>query len=163
MTGMPMPRTRAGGTMIKDEPDHHDAELVLRLYELRRETTMREARRFINSDFWPGSAEQLMEITKADHPQSPAFRQVASYWEMAYGMAKHGIVNPDYLVENADEGLLLLAKVHPWLAEYRASAYPRGFRHAEWIATQCEEGRAIFAMFCERVAKRAAARKGGGG
>jgi len=161
MTGMPIPRTRAGGTMIKDAPDHHDAELVLRLYELRREVTMREARRFLNADFWPANAEQMLELTRPDHPQSAAFRQVASYWEMAYGMAKHGIVNPDYLVENADEGLFLFAKVHPWLAEYRASAYPRGFRNAEWIATECEEGRAAFGMFRERVAKRLAARKGG--
>ncbi|HEV8600461.1 MAG TPA: hypothetical protein VGQ69_13970 [Gemmatimonadales bacterium] len=158
MTGMPIPRTR--GAMIKDAPDHHDAELVLRLYELRREATMREARRFINSEFWPASAAELLEITKQDHPQSAAFRQVASYWEMAYGMAKHGIVNPDYLVENADEGLYLLAKVHPWLAEYRTTAYPSGFRHAEWIATQCEAGRAIFAWFRERVAKRLAAKRG---
>jgi hypothetical protein len=110
MTGMPIPRAR--GALIKDAPDHHDAELVLRLYELRREATMREARRFINSEFWPANAEQLLEITKQDHPQSAAWRQVASYWEMAYGMAKHGIVNPDYRGER-DEGLYLLAKVHP--------------------------------------------------
>jgi hypothetical protein len=159
MTGMPIPRTRSGGALIKDAPDHHDAELVLRLYELRREATMREARRFLNSEFWPTSAEQMMELTRADHPQSAALRQVASYWEMAYGMAKHGIVNPDYLVENADEGLYLLAKVHPWLAEYRAGAYPKGFQNAEWIATQCEAGRASFAMFRDLVAKRAAGRK----
>jgi hypothetical protein len=161
MSGMPIPRTRAGGALIKDAPDHHDAELVLKLYELRREATMREARRYLNSEFWPANLAQLLEITKADHPQSAAFRQVSSYWEMAYGMAKHGILNPDYLVENADEGLYLLAKIHPWLAEYRASAYPLGFQNAEWIATQCETGRAIFAMCRELVAKRLAAKQGG--
>jgi len=158
MTGMPIPRAR--GAMIKDAPDHHDAELVLRLYELRREATMREARRYLVAEFWPSSREELLAITQTDHPQNAAFRQVASYWEMAYGMARHGIVNPDYLAENAGEGLYLLAKVYPWLAEYRAAAYPRGFRNAEWIATQCDEGKAIFAAFQERVAKRLAARRG---
>jgi hypothetical protein len=158
MTGMPIPRAR--GALIKDAPDHHDAELVLRLYELRRESTMREARRWVIAEFWPGDLEELLAITKAEHPHNAAFRQVASYWEMAYGMARHGIVNPDYLAENAGEGLYVLAKVHPWLAEYRAAAYPHGFRNAEWIATQCEEGRAIFSTFRERVAKRLAARAG---
>jgi len=157
MSGMPIPRPR--GTLIKDAPDHHDAELVLRLYELRREARMREARHYVSAEFWPATADELLAITKPEHPQNAAFRQVSSYWEMAYGMAKHGIVNPDYLVENAGEGLYVLAKVHPWLAEYRASAYPTAFRHAEWIATQCAEGRAVFAMFRERVAKRLAARR----
>lgn len=158
MTGMPIPRTR--GAMIKDSPDHHDAELVLRLYELRRESTMREARRYLAAEFWPASKDELLAITLPDHPQNAAFRQVTSYWEMAYGMARHGIVNPDYLAESAGEGLYLLAKVYPWLEEYRAAAYPTGFRNAEWIATQCEQGQAIFSMFRERVAKRLAAKRG---
>jgi hypothetical protein len=159
MTGMPIPRTRGGGTLIKDAPDHHDAELVLRLYELRREARMREARHFVSAEFWPTSAEELVALSKPEHPHNVDFRQVGSYWEMAYGMARHGIVNPDYLVENAGEGLYVLAKVFPWLAEYRAAAYPTGFRNAEWIATQCEEGRAAFARYRELVQKRLAARR----
>ena len=157
MTGMPIPRAR--GTLIKDAPDHHDAELVLRLYELRREARIREARHFVSAEFWPATAEELLAITKPDHPHNVDFRQVGSYWEMAYGMARHGIVNPDYLVENAGEGLYVLAKAYPWLAEYRAAAYPTGFRNAEWISTQCEEGRAAFTRFRELVQKRLAARR----
>ena len=64
MTGMPIPRPR--GAMIKDTPDHHDAELVLRLYELRRDTMMREARRYLVVEFWPMSKEELMSITTPD-------------------------------------------------------------------------------------------------
>ena len=159
MTGLPIPRAR--GAMIKDAPDHHDAELVLRLYELRREATMREARRFMTAEFWPDSLEAAVAITRNDHPGNAAFRQVSSYWEMAYGMARHGIVNPDYLAESTGEGLLLLAKFHPWLGEFRTAYSPRAFRHAEWLATESEEGRTIFAMFRERVAKTLAARRSG--
>lgn len=157
MTGMPIPRAR--GAAIKDSPDHRDAELVLRLYELRRETSMREARRYIAGDFWPASAEQLVAITKTDHPGNPAFRQVTSYWEMAYAMARHGIVNPDYLAECTGEGMFVFAKVHPWLTEFRASSSPRAFLNAEWITTQCEVGREIFARFRKRVEQALAARK----
>ena len=66
MTGIPMPHSR--GPMIKDAPDHHDAELVLRLYDLRREASLREARRFITSEFWPTSAAELVAISRSDHP-----------------------------------------------------------------------------------------------
>ena len=53
-----------------------------------------------------------------DHPLDRAYRQTSTYWEMAYGMAKHGIVNTDYLLENTGEGMLLYAKVEPFLAEH---------------------------------------------
>ena len=158
MSGMPIPRPR--GQLIKDSPDHHDAELVLRLYELRREATMRESRRYLLAEFWPASVEELLALLKAEHPYNPAYRQVSSYWEMAYGMARHGIVNPDYLAEAAGEGLYLFAKVHPWLAELRTVSSPRAFRNAEWLASECEEGRTLFAYFRQRVEQRLAARRG---
>jgi len=88
------------------------------------------------------------------------FRQVVGYWEMAYGLARHGIVNPDYLAENAGEGIFLFAKVQPWLTELRAASSPKSLRNTEWISTQCEEGRELFAYFRQRVEKALAARRG---
>lgn len=158
MTGMPVPRAR--GAMIKDSPDHHDADLVLRLYDLRREPTMRDSRRYMAAEFWPRSADELLAITKADHPGNAAFRQVAGYWEMAYGLARHGIVNPDYLAESASEGLFIFAKLQPWLAELRAAGSSRAFRNTEWISSQCDEGRELFAYYRQRVEKALAARRG---
>lgn len=158
MTGIPMPSPR--GPMIKDAPDHHDADLVLRLYDLRREASLREARRFITSEFWPASADELVAITRQDHPGHTAMRQVAGYYEMAYGLARHGIVNPDYLAEYTGEGLFVLAKVQPWLAELRAASFPTAFRNAEWLATHCDTGREIFDLFRQRVAKALPARRG---
>ena len=155
---IPVPRTR--NAMIKDSPDHHDADLVLRLYDLRREAVLRESRRYLAAEFWPRTADELLAITKPDHPGNTAFRQVVGYWEMAYGLARHGIVNPDYLAENASEGLFLFAKVQPWLAELRAASSPRSFRNTEWISTQCEEGRELSAYFRQRVDKALAARRG---
>jgi len=160
MTGMPLPQRRS--PMIKDSPDHHDAELVLRLYDLRREASLREARRYMVADFNPTSFEEVMAITKADHPGNVAYRQVTSYWEMAYGMARHGIVNPDYLVENTGEGILIFAKFRPWLAEFRTAAgSPRILRNSEWIATGCDMGRTLAEVFGQRVEKAIAAKQQG--
>jgi hypothetical protein len=152
MTGLPLPRTR--GPMIKDAPDHHDAELVLRLYELRREAKMREARHYLAREFWPVSAEEALALTRYDHPQNAFWRMVTTYWEMAYGMARHGIANPDYLAENTGEGIFLYSKVQPWLAQIREQYSPRAFLNSEWIATQCAAGRALFTSYRESVEKR---------
>ena len=51
----------------KDMPDHHDADLIIKLYELRREAVMRESRSAINSQFWPASAEEVLAVLKNDH------------------------------------------------------------------------------------------------
>jgi hypothetical protein len=77
---------------------------------------------------------------------------------MAYGMAKHGIVNPDYLADFAGEGILIFAKIEPFLGPLREARSPRDFRNAEWIAGHCESGRELLQTFRKRVASALAAR-----
>ena len=60
---------------LKEYPDHHDAELVLKLYELRREDVMRASRTLVISTFLPTSLEDVIAVTKGDHPLNAAFRQ----------------------------------------------------------------------------------------
>lgn len=158
MTGIPIPHPR--GALIKDAPDHHDAELVLRLYDLRREALMRAARTALTSEFWPASAAEAAAVLRPDHPHNVHFRQFTGYWEMAYGMARHGIVNPDYLAETSSEGLFVFAKFERWLVELRQAGSPRTFFNTEWIATECEMGRSLMASLRPRIAGMAAARRG---
>lgn len=132
-------------------PDYQDAMLTLKLYELRREAVMRQSRSMIMKEFWPKSIDDVLVVTKPDHPLNAAFRQTSSYWEMVYGMAKHGIADPDYLIENNGEGLFLYAKVFPFLAEYRKQYSPNGFINAEWISTHCTIGEQRFAQIRTRV------------
>jgi hypothetical protein len=138
--------------MIKEKPDHHDAELVLRLYDLRREPVMRQSRTAM-MQFMPRSYEDLVSVTQPNHPSNAAWRQVSSYWEMAWSFARHGVCNPDFLVENTAEGLFLFAKVQPYLERFRKEFSPTAFRNAEWIATQCDSGRERYAMVQTRVKK----------
>lgn len=137
--------------MLKEAPDHHDADLVLKIYDLRREAVMRESRAAINAKYWPRSAEEAVAVTATDHPMNVAFRQTSGYWEMVYGMARHGIVHPDFLVENNGEGLFLFARVEPYLAAFRAAASPRLFRNAEWVAKNCETGRLLMESYRTRI------------
>jgi len=138
---------------MSKEPTYQDADLVLRLYEMRREAVMRQSRDAIMAKFWPASYEDFINVTKFDNPLNAAFRQVSSYWEMAYGMAARGILNGDYLAENGGEGMFLFAKIEPFLAQFRKEGSPVAFKNAEWIVTQTEEGKKRYEMIKGRVAK----------
>lgn len=144
--------------MLKEAPDHFDADLLLKIYDLRREPVMRESRYALTRDFWPRSAEEVVDILRSDHPLNAPWRQVTGYWEMVYSMARHGIIQGDFLVENNTEGLFLFARVEPYLAEIRGLSSARAFRNTEWIARETESGRTIAASYRARVAKALAAR-----
>ena len=145
--------------MLKESPDHHDAELILKIYDLRREAVMRESRAKLRIEFWPRNAEEAVAITRGDHPMNTAYRQVSTYWEMVYGMAHHGVINPDFLIDNNAEGLTIFARIEPYLAEIRAATSPRSFQHAEWAAMQTAMGQRLMSIFRPRVAHEMAARK----
>jgi hypothetical protein len=125
---------------LKEFPDHHDAELVLKLYELRREDVMRASRAQLLSGFHPKSFDDVLAITRMEHPLNAAFRQCGSFWEMAYGMARHGVIHAEFMMESNGEGLLLYSQVSPI-----------GFRNAEWVATQTETGRQTAERFRKRM------------
>jgi hypothetical protein len=145
--------------MSLEKPDYKDAELVLRLYELRREAVMRESRDYINGKFWPTKLEDVLALTNPEHPHSAAFRQVTTYWEMAYGIAKHGIANVEYLVENNGEGLFLFAKIQPFLEQLRKEVSPTMLQNCEWVATKTSAGHNRFEIIKQRVQKILAEKK----
>lgn len=140
--------------MSKDAPDHHDAELVIKLYDLRRESVMRASRSTI-MQWFPKTWEDIVAVTQPTHPGNVAWRQVSSYWEMVYGMARHGIVNADYFVENNAEGLFLFAKISPFLERYRKELSPTAFLSAEWITKESKRGAELFELIQARVRKMA--------
>jgi hypothetical protein len=95
-----------------------DAELVLRLYELRREETLRNARRFMISEFQPKTLEELRAVSRdAKSEHNAAWRQVLSYWEMASSLVLHGALDADLFLDTNGEGILLYAKFHHFHAE----------------------------------------------
>jgi hypothetical protein len=97
-----------------------DAEIILKLYDLRRETVMRQARAWVIGEFWPATADEYfaLAMNSAD-PHNPFLRQVISYWEMAAAMVLHGAVSAELFVDCNAEGFLLLAKFAPILDEIR--------------------------------------------
>ena len=138
--------------MGKERPDYQDIELTLRLYEMRRETVTRQSRDALNMKFWPKSYADLKAVASDfKHELNAPWRQMTGYWEMVYSFARHGLCNPDFLVENNGEGLFLFAKIQPFLEEFRKENSPTAFQSTEWISQNCEVGKKRFAMIQSRV------------
>jgi len=88
-----------------------DAEIILKLYELRTEAIMRQARAWIAGEFWPNTADEFFAVaTNPADPHNAWFRQVTTYWEMAAAMVLHGAVSADLFADCNAEGFFLLAK-----------------------------------------------------
>ena len=133
------------------KPNHADAELVLKLYELRREEVMRASRLTIVK-WTPQSFDDVRAIMNFEHPDNAAWRQVSSYFEYAFGFARHGIVPADFLAEYNGEGLLLYAKIAPFLAELRAATAPTAFGNTEWVVKKSKWAKNRVALFQKRLA-----------
>lgn len=144
----------------KKQATYDDAKLVLRLYEIRREEVMRKSRDAVALKFWPETFEDVSAVLEWSHPLNAPIRQVSSYWEMVYGMAKNGIVHAEYLMESNGEGLMLYAKMSPFLERLRAQFSPTIYQNAQWVVENTTNGRLIFERFQARLGqfREAAAR-----
>jgi hypothetical protein len=95
-----------------------DAGIVLELYKLRQETTLRAARQFMAMEFWPKDLEELRAVSRAMGTDKNAYwRQVMTYWEMAASLVLRGAVDADLFLDSQGEGIFLYAKFHHWHAE----------------------------------------------
>ncbi|MGI9071039.1 MAG: DUF4760 domain-containing protein [Bryobacteraceae bacterium] len=95
------------------------AELILRLYELRRETVMREARSYVGGEFMPRSAGEFVDIVSAGSRQSGFVLQVYGYWDMVAAFVSNGALDANLVYDTCQEMYFQYAKIQPYLAEFR--------------------------------------------
>ncbi len=133
---------------------HHDAELILKLYDLRREDEMRKARKFVAFQVWPNSFAEFEEayMNPAKPQENAWFRQVTSFWEMAASLVNHGSIHQALFIEASGELFFVYAKVKPFLTEWRAKfGMPDIMAQTEKLATGTPEARAKLEAFEKRV------------
>jgi hypothetical protein len=119
---------------------YEDANLILKLYDLRREEKLREARAWFISQFNPQTIDDIKALLLApDNPRNASFRMVVSYWDMAASFAVRGPLDAALLLESAGELLGVWAKVEPFIAEFREMAQlPEFLRNLEEIVQRVD-------------------------
>jgi len=108
--------------MRKPTPD--DAELLLRLYEIRRDPELRRARQWFLTDFKPASWMEikLRYLTHSDEDRY--FRMTTSYWEMVGTLVNRGVLHEELFFDHTGEDIVTWDRCKSWIAEARADIRP---------------------------------------
>lgn len=127
---------------VKTElPDHHDAELLLRLYDLRREAKLRQGRDWFIREFSARSFEDYQAQAPAGSEQNAWFRMTVTYWDMAASLVNRGLINPDLFFESTGEFWIVWDKVRnvaPTLRERNKN--PMSWKNLETLAESTRSG-----------------------
>ncbi len=98
-----------------------DANLILRLYEIRREEKMRTARDWYQRNFRPKSMKEMNEVAAPGSTENAYMRQVISYYEMVASFITSGLLNQELYFQSGGEMLMTYLRIRPILAEVRAA------------------------------------------
>jgi hypothetical protein len=135
---------------------HESATLLLRLYELRRESTMREARNWFAMEFNPSSFDEVVQAVMGPH--SGHYRMVTSYWDMAASFVLNGAIDEQMFNDANGEQVGVFAKVEPYLTDYRARVgNPKYLSQLEQIVLRRPGAKEQLAAMREWFRSRAAA------
>jgi hypothetical protein len=126
-----------------------EADLILKLYDLRREATMRKARDWYFRDFNPESFEDVNKVLASEH--SGYARMVWTYWDMAAALVNHGAISLDLFNDTNGEHIIAFVKVEPFLAELRANFGSHYLANLERLIDTSPDGRQRAAAFRERM------------
>ena len=136
---------------------YESAKLILELYELRREETMRAARDWYIGQFNPTSIEDISATFMSD--KSAYLRMVTSYWDMAASLVNHGAIDEQMFNDANAEHIGVFAKLEPFVADIReTSGMPQYLQHLEQLVMRLPDARERLEKVRESIRSWAAAR-----
>jgi hypothetical protein len=140
------------------KPTAVDAQLILQLYDLRREAELRKARNWWVVTFWPQTADDFIKIATALGTQENNWlRQAGGYWDLAAALVLHGTIHPDLFLEGGSSGemFFMYAKILPILKELRDKMQSPGlFSNVEKVIMSTKAGRERLKTITARVESR---------
>lgn len=146
-------------TKITPKNSIQQAELILHLYELRRETVMREARSYVGGEFLPASAKEFVEIVSAGGRHMSFVLQVYGYWDMVAAFVEHGALDAQLVYDTCQEMYFQYAKIQPYIADFRKQMnLPEWLISVERLIDGSKAGRARIATMQKSLAAMGAVR-----
>ena len=101
------------------ETKSNDALVIVKLYELRSEARMREARAWFLTSFAPKSGKEIVQLLLSGERESASYRMVSSHWEVASALVNNGGIDEKLFLEANTEHVVVFAKLQPFLGEIR--------------------------------------------
>jgi len=96
-----------------------DALVILKLYQIRNETLMRQARAWFFSQFQPQSGLEILALMQSGEKESAFYRMVSSHWEIAAALVNNGGIDEKMFLQANSEHLVVFAKLQPFVEEIR--------------------------------------------
>jgi hypothetical protein len=132
-----------------------DAQLILQLYDLRREAEMRKARNWWMTEFWPDNADDFLKVAHATGTQENNWlRQVGGYWGIAASFVLEGALSEELFLKPAFSGemFVMFAKVYPFLGELREKlGEPATLEDVEKVIMRTKWGRERLKFMLKRL------------
>jgi hypothetical protein len=121
-------------------PTYDDANLILRLYEMRREERMRQARGWFTAQFRVKTWEDLQKLAPGGTDQNASYRMVVSYWDLVASFVTGGVLNKELFFQSGRELLLVWERMRAVLPEIRAHYRdPLYLSHLETVGNEFAE------------------------
>ena len=122
---------------MRQRPTYDDANLILKLYDLRREERMRQARAWFTAKCKVRSYDELIKLAPAGSDENASVRMVTSYWDLVASFMTSGVLNKELFFQSGRELLLVWERVRDYLPSMR-EAYqdPNYLKHLEAVGNE---------------------------
>ncbi len=122
---------------MPSQPTYEDANLILRLYELRREPKLRQAREWFAANFKASTMEEIQALCPPESEGDVYVRMVVGYWDMAASFVTRGVLNAELFYENSGELLFVWERLKDTVPQYREMMKaPHMLRNMEQVAEE---------------------------
>ena len=140
--------------MSNSQANQQDAELILKLYDLRREPVMREARNFV-ATFSPASIDDVLAgVSNFGVKENAYLRQVYGYWEMVAALIVHGTLNAALAYDTLQEMYFVYSIMQPYVEEFRQKANaPEFLKNVQKVVESSPEGKERITVIRKRMAE----------
>jgi hypothetical protein len=137
---------------VKTKNALKQAELILKLYEIRRETALRAARDYVGGEFKPKSVDDFVSLVKDGGKPSGHILQVYGYWDMVAAFVVHGALDESLIFDTCQEMYFQFGKIQPYLAGFREQMnLPEFLRSMETVVTASQEKRTRSVIKAKKV------------
>jgi hypothetical protein len=127
---------------VKTKNGLKQAELILKLYEIRRETALRTSRDYVGGEFKPKSVDEFVSLVQDGGKPSGHILQVYGYWDMVAAFVVHGALDESLIFDTCQEMYFQFGKIQPYLAGFREQMnLPEFLRSMETVVTASQEKR----------------------
>lgn len=142
--------------MDTEKSSIQEAKLIIRLYELRREAVMRQARSYVGGGFMPTSVDDFIGLVSAGTKESGFILQVYGYWDMVAAFVLHGTVKERLVYDTCQEMYFQYAKIQPFLPGFREQMnLPEFLQNLESVIEGSERGKSRVAVMRQNLARMA--------